>query len=435
MVTCQGKLSNGEPCPKILKSGQTYCRWHNREDESWREIYERLEMATREEKTDIVLRLIEEHPEHKLVLPNHNGQKANLTKINLGWETIDKKRKKSRLQNPPWWYLRGWIGSTGANLHLANLQHADLRLADLKGANLMFANLQGADLRLANLQDADLRLADLKGANLTKANLQHAQLGETNLQGADLGLADLQGADLRNANLQDVNFREAKLQGVDLSNVRNMTNVDLSGAWLDRTRMRRERLGDRIPEERDGDYAAAKRGYISLRKNFDDLGDYDAASWAYRKERQMEKLEAGQAGRSALAKRKWREASASYFKFFSDTLVEWLCDYGQSVWRVAGWMAALLFIITPLLLSGMGGIVWSEDLYRHYSALPSAWHRFWFWYYHYFLYAFSVLTTANFSDLQPINDAVKLASGLFAIAGIVLAGLLGFIAGHRIRRS
>ena len=149
----------------------------------------------------------------------------------------------------------------------------------------------------------------------------------------------------------------------------------------------------------------------------------------------MEKLEARQKGLSALSNRKWREASASYFKFYSDILVEWLCDYGQSVWRVAGWMAALLFIIGPFLLSGLGGIVWSENLYRQYSALPSAWHRLWFWYYHYFLYSFNVLTTANFSDLRPINDAVKLASGLLAIVGVVLAGLLGFIAGNRIRRS
>jgi hypothetical protein len=45
------------------------------------------------------------------------------------------------------------------------------------------------------------------------------------------------------------------------------------------------------------------------------------------------------------------------------------------------------------------------------------------------------MTTASFSGLQPINDAVKLTSGFFAILGIFLSGLLGFVAGNRIRRS
>ncbi|MGH9879072.1 MAG: pentapeptide repeat-containing protein, partial [Nitrososphaerales archaeon] len=335
---------------------------------------------------------------------------------------------------PSWWYSRGWNGSKGANLSRANLQHVDLRLANLQYANFVFANLQSADLRLANLQEADLRLTDLRGADLRNANLQNARLGEANLKGADFSLADLRGADLRNANLQNANLTEAKLERVDLSNIKNMSDVYLSGAWLDRTRVRRDRLGDGIHEEREGDYTAAKRGYAALKKNFDDLGDYDAASWAYRKEKRMEKLEARQKGRSALSNHQWREALGGYFKFFNDTLVEGLCDYGESAGRVVGWMAALLFIIGPLLFSRMGGFVWSEKLVQHYYELPSAWHQFGFSYYQYFLYTFNVFTTANFLSLQPINDAVKLASGLFAIVGVALTGLLGFIIGHRLRR-
>ena len=435
MPTCQGKLSDGKPCLKSVKSGQTYCHWHDPQDESWRETYERLERSTLEEKTDIVLRLIEDHPEHKLVLPERRGQRAYLTKIDLGWEMIDKKRKKSRVETPSWWYTRGWNGSKGANLSHANLQHVDLSLANLQYANFVFANLQGADLRLANLQEADLRLTDLRGADLRNANLQNAKLGEANLKDADFSLADLRGADLRNANLQNANLTEAKLERVDLSNVKNLSHAYLSAAWLDRTRVSRDRLGDGIPEEREGNYAAAKRGYAALKKNFDDLGDYDAASWAYRKEKRMEKLEAKQKGRSALSNHQWRDALAGYFKFLSDTLVEWLCDYGESAGRVVGWMAALLFIIGPFLFSRMSGMVWSEKLVQRYYELPSAWHQFWFSYYQYLLYTLNVFTTANFSGLKPIDDALKLASGLFAIVGVSLTGLLGFIIGHRLRGS
>jgi hypothetical protein len=43
--------------------------------------------------------------------------------------------------------------------------------------------------------------------------------------------------------------------------------------------------------------------------------------------------------------------------------------------------------------------------------------------------------TADFAELGPINDVVRLVSGFMAIVGIFLAGLLSFVACNRIRRS
>src|SRR3972149_3621259 len=102
MPACEGRLSDGKPCPKNVEDGQTFCQWHNPEDKSWHEVYARLEKSTPEEKTDIVLRLIKEHPEHRLVLPSRFGQRVNLSK--------------------------------------SNLQGADLECADLRSANLEDAN-------------------------------------------------------------------------------------------------------------------------------------------------------------------------------------------------------------------------------------------------------------------------------------------------------
>jgi len=474
--SCQAKLSDGKPCPKTVQKGQMYCRWHDPDDQSWWEVYERLKKATPEERTDIVLGLIEDHPEHKLVLPERNGQRAILGKVDLSRDTLEKKRNQSQVEKPVWWsidnsgaqleganFQGAFLASAnfqGANLVHANFQSADLadsnfqdailwmanfqnavtKNVNLNGANLWKADLQGANLRQTNIQSAYLQHVNLKETNLEYANLQGTNLQYTNLQGANLQHANLQGTNLQQANLrgaylqhadfqratliasnlQGANLQEAKLQDVDLSAVENISNIYVSGAWLGKNRMRREQLGDAIGEELEDDYLAAKNGYLALKQNFDDLGDYDAASWAYRKERRMEKLEALQRGK--------------YFKFFKDIIVEWLCDYGESVWRVIGWMAALLFIVGPVLFSSLGGIVWTQDLSHQYFAL-SGWNRLWFWYYHYLLYTLDTLTTGSFSDLHPINDAVKLASGFFAVAGIVLAGLLGFVAGNRIRRS
>ena len=123
-----------------------------------------------------------------------------------------------------------------------------------------------------------------------------------------------------------------------------------------------------------------------------------------------------------------------YFKFSSDTFVELLCDYGESIWRVVGWMAILLFVVGPLLFSVLGGIVWSKELSKEYFALSDL-PRFLLWYRVYLLYTLDTMTTANFSGLLPVNDSVKLCSGMFAIIGVFLAGLLGFVAGNRIRHS
>lgn len=379
----------------------------------------------------------------------------------------------------------------GSNLKNSNLEGADLKYADLNKAHLENANLkrakllevklQGADLQGADLQEASLMGAKLNNCHLNRANLQRAHFEEAKLEGADLGgadarfayfyaanlrkakliMANFQGAQLNGADLQEcdvmaarfqnVSFVDAKLQGLDLTSVQSLSNIYLNDAWLDRTRLRREQLGGCIEEEKNGDYSAAKRGYLILKQNFDDLGDYEASSWAYRKERKMEKLEAREIGRAAFEKRERRlpklpwdgivhkerdlkGVTTGYAKYVSDTLVEWLCDYGESAGRVIVWIVLLLFVIGPLLFSSLGGVKWSKELGQEYFSLTSL-GKLWFLCVHYFLYSLDVFTTASFSGLEPINNAVKIASGFFAITGIFLAGLLGFVAGNRIRRS
>src|SRR3990172_2472013 len=104
MPLCKAKLTDGEPCPKTVKRGHKYCRWHDPEDKSWREIFKRLEKGGPDEITDIVLGLIEEHPEHKLVLPEQDGQRAHLYHVDLSREALDKRRNRTGVEEPPWWY-------------------------------------------------------------------------------------------------------------------------------------------------------------------------------------------------------------------------------------------------------------------------------------------------------------------------------------------
>ena len=124
-----------------------------------------------------------------------------------------------------------------------------------------------------------------------------------------------------------------------------------------------------------------------------------------------------------------------FAKWILDWIVELLCDYGENVRRVMVSMAGLLLVGT-LLLFWLGGLGWPEgsralDTYRN---LPPFWqclHML----LHSLIYMLDTFTTANVSELQPLNGLVQVCSGLMAIVGIFLAGLLGFVAANRIRRS
>jgi hypothetical protein len=113
-------------------------------------------------------------------------------------------------------------------------------------------------------------------------------------------------------------LQNARLQGVDLSSA-TITHIYVAHAWFDRTRLQPEQLGGKIGEQLDAEdksksaseraqlYREAKYGYLALKQNFDDLGDYNAASWAYRKERRMRKREAWPRGLRELGDKRWWE--------------------------------------------------------------------------------------------------------------------------------
>jgi len=338
----------------------------------------------------------------------------------------------------------------GANLRFADLQEADLWDADLQGANLRDAKLQGANLRFADLQKADLWDASLQGVDLGGANLQGAYLTDAKLQGANLRFADLQeanlrdaklqGADLGNADLQGVRLEGANLQGAALSNS-HLEKVDFFGAkslkgayfynaFLDGTRLKKEQLEGAIGEDLDRGYYKAKEAYLALKNNFAEIGRYDDAAWAYRKERRMEKLAALHKAKDAWQKHDWKEVIPHYAKVLGDQLVECLCDYGEGIWRVAGSLIAVWssFALIYGLIAGVWG-PWQDTDFgkiRYITRNPID------------LLSFSL---GAMTTLEPIGVearpilAMRILAPLESLLSIFLGGLLGFVAGKRIRRS
>lgn len=224
-------------------------------------LYEQLAAASPEERSALVLQLIQHHPEGRLELPIRDGQPAILTGVRLGRDDL-RDRIVSGGQLQPWWSadtqginLKG-ADLRGAHLGLADLQYADLREADMRGAVLRGAVLHGAHLERADLRGADLAGADLREAALGEVNLQESVLEEANFQGAGLRFANFRGAVLESANfgqadlwgavlekavltradLRGATLKEANLQGADL------TQANLQGTVLEQTDFRGARL-------------------------------------------------------------------------------------------------------------------------------------------------------------------------------------------------
>ncbi|HBI43313.1 MAG TPA: hypothetical protein DDY78_10720 [Planctomycetales bacterium] len=332
----------------------------------------------------------------------------------------------------------GGANLTGAMFEDANLETASLRFvngsgavfeaANLRGADLWGARLEGAVLARADLQKAILAEADLRGADLTGADLQGAALGQADLRHARFQGADLRGAFLGRTNFEGAVLKDAKLQGTVLSDC-NLTHIHISGAAIEKAQFRQAQLGGAIGEELAGEYEDARRGYLVLERHFHDLGDSDAVSWAYRKRRRMQKLAARQRGRAARARHDWRAAASGYAKYVSDQLTEWMSDYGESVPRVLGCMLGVYLLF--LLLYGLTGSVvhvvnTPEGVIRVPTRSPADLAVF---------AMFSMITSAQPPvGLLPANEFARLLTGVQALLGTVLTGMLGFVLGNRMKR-
>jgi uncharacterized protein YjbI with pentapeptide repeats len=360
----------------------------------------------------------------------------DLSRIDLGeeavWAALEKFRETAPDETPVWYSkLTDGINLAGANLREANLQEAKLVGAELQGANLESSNLEGAGLLQANLQGAWLRGANLRGADLAPANLQGAYMMGANLEGANLALADLQGADLLHANFQDAHLRYSHLEKVDFYVAESLEGAQFFNAFLDDTRMSREQLGDAVGEELIGWYDAAKEAYLALKNNFADIGRYRDESWAYIKERQMGKM----MNHPQLARVYYRDElpenpdawRLGWFyirhtvEWAADWFVELLCGYGESIWRVLVWMLLVILGFAAYYQVSHAVVTSSQDV------ATSVWDHL--------IFSLGAFTTLQPARLQAARPGVELLTTIQAIIGISLAGLLGFVAGNRIRRS
>jgi uncharacterized protein YjbI with pentapeptide repeats len=322
------------------------------------------------------------------------------------------------------WWQRGEGWRQGPNFAGLDFSGRDLAGMDLSGIILSYANLQEVNLDNARMVGAWLRRTNLERAYIREADLSQARFFEANLTETEFWRTDLSRASFRGTYLVRTRLLEANLDGAYFHRAR-----------MDNTEMEASQLGGSIGEERDREYSRAIEAYTRLKANFESLGRYADAHWAYRRERRMRKMWAGQQARGGWEKGNRRQVIKHWSNWASDWFVELLCDYGGSAWRVVGWIAVTLFVVGPVLISVLGGLEWTGSHRGIYSKLPTVRQKWGYTYFQYLLYMLDTFTTANFSGLEPETDALRIVSGLMAVWGIFLVGLLGFVAGNRIHNA
>ena len=116
--------------------------------------------------------------------------------------------------------------------------------------------------------------------------------------------------------------------------------VDFSDAFLGNTQIERDQIENHILQEESKEFSEAKKVYLLLKNNFHSIGQYEDESWAFKKEKDMERK------------------SNCHFK----TLHKWLWScflnaiygYGEKPWNVI--FSALAIIIIFALLFSVTGI-------------------------------------------------------------------------------
>jgi uncharacterized protein YjbI with pentapeptide repeats len=301
-------------------------------------------------------------------------------------------------------------------------------------------------LSLLNSADSDLSFEgrNLSGADLSNLNLENANFQHTNLSHVNFRYSNLRNADLRYALCHKTNFLESHLQnarlyGSELGNARlSVSSIQnkTTGFWA---------IGEHnlaLVTDAIKEYHGAREVYLILSNRFRELGKFEAS-----RELRVEALRAHRATRNPI--RRYREAKASGYhlgtrrflsfglQWFSSAAADILSVYGESITRVLFLIITLIFGLGPLTISLLGGLDWCEMELQGLTLLvrPTGSLTYTEVVFHYLIYMIDIFTTSEFGILTPSNTAVRFASGMFAMIGIFMIGLLGFVVGNRFHNS
>jgi hypothetical protein len=312
------------------------------------------------------------------------------------------------------------------------------------------------------MQDVQIRRAILDEAQLTDVEMQRADLMASSLRGASLFGTSLNDAmlfatDWRRAKASASHFKSAYMAGAQLdeADFSFLEDGALAGvAWfnasLDRTRLRHGHLGNEVNEEfaarfgkrqfrergspetkvlplpddrlsRAKRYRDAREVFLALKNNFNSIGRYRDASWAYQRERAMEREQLQQI---------WLHRETWSLQAFGSWVANWgsflSTGYGERPER-AGAVAGAVIFVFACLYYGLNNI---DANYGQGIPSPA---RLCFW--DALIFSGATFFTAGFGTMEPLGRLARFLTVLESGLGITLIALFIFTLGNRISRS
>ncbi|HZO76208.1 MAG TPA: pentapeptide repeat-containing protein [Ktedonobacteraceae bacterium] len=346
----------------------------------------------------------------------------------------------------------------------AQLQGTKLEAADLEGTYFLQSDLQKADFSEANLTAAFFNAADLREAVFQDARLIGCRILKTNASQADFARADLhtsiieesyfveadfQKADLQKGSLLGCDLRDANLIAADLERT-DLRQAILKGCKLlltnfDRTKLSRRSLSGFFYEEAQGQLMNTWEIYDTLKANFDGIGRYGDARWAYIQERRYKRKTFApwyawkyyaddETPRTEIPwVQWWWHQRVKPFWFFPKYtflwLASWIADgvsgFGELPSHVIAW-GVLVVAIFALIFNASGLLVAtippSSSLPQYIEAL---------------IYSISTFLTMSLNTIHTAQDSIvgDVLSTIEGGLGMAWFGLLLFTLGNRISKS
>ena len=148
-------------------------------------------------------------------------------------------------------------------------------------------------------------------------------------------------------------------EGTFLENINLILDIDrdvfinFNGAFLRNTKIKRDQIVEHILQEKNKDFFLAKDVYLLLKNNFHNIGRYDDESWAFKKEKDMDRLSQSFPHYKLNLKKKGKKEKLPILKWIcKENFKKWIISafsnmiygYGERPWNVIKTAVAIIII-------------------------------------------------------------------------------------------
>jgi hypothetical protein len=226
-------------------------------------------------------------------------------------------------------------------------------------------------------------------------------MGATFEEDADFGNAIFSTGNKLNLKVKGsgiISFEHTFLENIFLDlDLDNGVLIDFTDSLLGNTKAQKKQTENHILQEKRKEFSQAREVYLLLKNNFHSIGRYDDESWAFKKEKDMERK--------------------SYFHFKS--LLKWLWScflnglfgYGEQLDKVI--ISAIIIILIFTFLFMILGITNTSIGVFTLKNFKDC-----------IVFSFITFTTLRYGDLRPLEGWSRIFAGTEAFIGAFMIALL-----------